>query len=78
MAKAKASASCKIFVARLSESITADDLKEHFEKFGAVTDVYIPKPFRAFAFVTFQESKTAQSLFGKDHLIKGMKKSLVL
>ena len=53
---AKASSSCKIFVARLSETITADDLKEHFEKFGPVTDVYIPKPFRSFAFVTFQVS----------------------
>ena len=41
-------------MARLSETITADDLKEHFEKFGPVTDVYIPKPFRSFAFVTFQ------------------------
>lgn len=69
---AKANASCKIFVARLSETITAEDLKEHFEKFGPVTDVYIPKPFRSFAFVTFQESKVAQSLFGKDHLIKGV------
>ena len=40
----------------LSETITADDLKEYFEKFGPVTDVYIPKQFRSFAFVTFQES----------------------
>ena len=47
-------ASCKIFVARLSETISAEDLREHFEKFGPVTDVYIPKPFRSFAFVTFQ------------------------
>ena len=54
---AKASSSCKIFVARLSETITADDLKEHFEKFGPVTDVYIPKPFRSFAFVTFRVRK---------------------
>jgi len=69
---AKQSASCKIFVARLSETISADDLKEHFEKFGPVTDVYIPKPFRSFAFVTFEEAKIAQSLFGKDHLIKGV------
>jgi len=69
---AKVSSSCKIFVARLSETITADDLKEHFEKFGPVTDVYIPKPFRSFAFVTFQESKVAQSLYGKDHIVKGV------
>ena len=69
--KAKVAASSKIFVARLSATITTEDLKEHFEKFGPVTDVFIPKPFRSFGFVTFQESKTAQSLFGKDHLIKG-------
>jgi len=69
---AKANASCKIFVARLSETISDHDLKEHFEKFGPVTDVYIPKPFRSFAFVTFQEAKIAQSLFGKDHVIKGV------
>ena len=37
-----------------------------------MTDVYIPKPFRSFAFVTFQEAKVAQSLFGKDHVIKGV------
>merc|ERR1719445_2781334 len=67
----KAAASCKIFVARLSESVTPEDLKEHFETFGTVTDIYIPKPFRAFAFVTFLESRVAQSLFGKDHVIKG-------
>jgi len=69
---AKVNASCKIFVARLSETITPEDLKEHFEKFGPVTDVYIPKPFRSFAFVTFQEAKVAQSLFGKDHVVKGV------
>jgi len=71
--KAKVAASSKIFVARLSAAITTEDLKEHFEKFGPVTDVFIPKPFRSFGFVTFQESKTAQSLFGKDHLIKGVR-----
>lgn len=69
---ARATASCKIFVARLSESITTDDLRQHFDKFGEVTDIYIPKPFRAFAFVTFHDSKVAQSLFGKDHIIKGV------
>ena len=45
----------KIFVARLSETITADDLKVFFEKFGPVTDIYTPKPFRSFAFVAFNK-----------------------
>lgn len=68
----KAAASCKIFVTNISEAITVDDLKEHFETFGVVTDVYVPKPWRAFAFISFAESRVAQSLFGKDHVIKGV------
>ena len=68
----KAAASCKIFVTNITEAIGNEDLKEHFETFGTVTDVYVPKPHRAFAFVSFSESRVAQSLFGKDHLIKGV------
>ena len=44
---------CKVFVGRCTEDMTADHLKEYFSKFGEVTDVFIPKPFRAFAFITF-------------------------
>lgn len=33
-------------------------------------DVFIPKPFRAFAFVTFADAGTARSLCGEDHIIK--------
>ena len=40
--------------------MTADDLREYFSKFGEVTDVFIPKPFRAFAFVTFLDPEVAQ------------------
>jgi hypothetical protein len=65
--------SCKIFVARVTEALTPDDIRKHFEEFGQVTDVFYPtKPFRGFAFVTFVESMVAQSLLGKDHIIKGI------
>ncbi len=37
-----------------------------------MTDVYIPKPFRSFAFVTFDSPDTAQNLIGEDHIIKGV------
>ena len=40
--------------------MTADDLRDYFSKFGEVTDVFIPKPFRAFAFVTFLDPEVAQ------------------
>ncbi|CAG0891076.1 unnamed protein product [Darwinula stevensoni] len=63
---------CKVFVGRCTEDMTAEDLREYFAKFGEVTDVFIPKPFRAFAFVTFADPEMAQSLCGEDHIIKGI------
>lgn len=63
---------CKIFVGRVSESITADDLRNYFCQFGEVTDVYIPKPFRSFAFVTFDSPDIAKNMIGEDHIIKGV------
>jgi len=62
----------KIFVGRVSEELTKADLKEYFSKFGEVTDVFIPKPHRGFAFVSFCDSYVAQQLQaeGEDHIIK--------
>ena len=62
----------KIFVGRLTENVALDDLREYFGKYGEIADVFIPKPFRAFAFVTFHEPDVAQSLCGEDHIIKGV------
>jgi len=63
----------KIFVGRVSEDLTKEDLKNYFSKYGEVTDVFIPTPHRAFAFVTFVDPAVAQELqdAGEDHLIKG-------
>jgi len=65
---------CKIFVARLTQAVSEEDVKSHFSTFGEVTDVFYPtgKTFRGFSFVTFKEAKVAQSLIGKDHDIKGV------
>ncbi|KAL3860145.1 hypothetical protein ACJMK2_010310 [Sinanodonta woodiana] len=68
---AQAAMSRKIFVARCTEDMSIDDLRDYFSKFGEVVDVFIPKPFRSFAFVTFQDAHVAQSLCGEDHIIKG-------
>ncbi|XP_049874519.1 TAR DNA-binding protein 43-like [Pectinophora gossypiella] len=62
----------KVFVGRCTEALTADDLREYFAAFGQVTDVFVPKPFRAFSFVTFLDPEVAQSLCGQDHIIKGV------
>ena len=61
----------KIFVGRCSEEISTEDLRCYFCKFGEVVDVFIPKPFRAFAFVTFADADVVQPLCGDDHIIKG-------
>ena len=58
-------------MARCTEDITTEDLRTYFEEYGDVIDVFIPKPFRAFAFVTFQDPEVAQRLCGEDHIIKG-------
>jgi len=61
----------KVFIGRLTEYITNEDLMNHFSQFGEITDVYIPKPFRGFAFVTFLNPEIAQGLCGEDHIVKG-------
>lgn len=61
----------KVFIGRCTEDLSQDDLRNYFAKFGEVVDVFIPKPFRAFAFVTFADAEIAQSLCGDDHIING-------
>ncbi|XP_016351307.1 TAR DNA-binding protein 43-like isoform X3 [Sinocyclocheilus anshuiensis] len=61
----------KVFVGRCTEDMAADELRQFFMQYGEVTDVFIPKPFRAFAFVTFADDQVAQSLCGEDLIIKG-------
>jgi len=61
----------KIFVGRLTEDLTTDDLREFFSKFGEIIDVYIPKPFRGFAFVTFNDPQSARQVCGENYIIKG-------
>ncbi|XP_037390824.1 TAR DNA-binding protein 43 isoform X1 [Pygocentrus nattereri] len=62
----------KVFVGRCTEDMTTDDLRQFFMQYGEVTDVFIPKPFRAFAFVTFADDQVASSLCGEDLIIKGV------
>lgn len=60
----------KIFVARLPDNIAPDDLRQYFSKYGTIKDIYIPKPARSFAFVTFHDSNVVRTLFGT-HIING-------
>lgn len=62
----------KVFVGGCTEDITADDLRDYFYKYGEVTDVFVPKPFRPFSFVTFLDPEMAQSVCEENHVIKGV------
>ncbi|XP_029434480.1 TAR DNA-binding protein 43 [Rhinatrema bivittatum] len=62
----------KVFVGRCTDDMSADELRQFFTQYGEVVDVFIPKPFRAFAFVTFADDQVAQSLCGEDLIIKGV------
>ena len=37
-----------------------DDLREYFSTFGPLADVYIPRPHRGFAFITFEKGDDAE------------------
>lgn len=47
-------------------------MNEHFSQYGVVKNVYIPKPFKAYGFVTFKDASVAQSLCFEDHIVKGV------
>jgi len=61
----------KLFIGKLKEGTTTDELREHFSAYGNITDVYIPTNFRGFGFVTFESQETARDVMGKTHMIKG-------
>ena len=43
----------KVYVSYHVETLTNDEMRQHFEQFGEVEDVFVPTPWRHFAFVTF-------------------------
>ena len=63
----------KLFVGRCPSGITTDDLREYFSKFGELADVYIPTPFRNFAFITYASQDEGRSALQADHVLRGMR-----
>lgn len=64
----------KVHISDLSEDTTEADLQGFFEKYGKITQVYRPKPFRRYAFVTFESSSVAQNLVKEGSVIFNHKK----
>jgi len=63
----------KLFVGRCPGGTTEEDLKEYFSKFGELTDVYIPTPFRNFAFITYSSQDEGRTVLQGNHSIKGVR-----
>ncbi|KAK5974301.1 RRM domain-containing protein [Trichostrongylus colubriformis] len=66
----------KIFVGRLLDKISESTLREFFEKeakqvveSASVTDVFIPRPFRGFAFVTFTHAEVAEKMVKSNNFV---------
>ena len=62
----------RIYVGRCTKELTEDILRSYFSQFGVVTEVYVPNPFKACAFITFQEARVAKSLIDEEHVIEGI------
>lgn len=62
-----------MFIGQCTEDLTEDILRDYFSKFGEISDLYVPKPFRAFAFVTFIEANAAKTVCAQEHRINDTK-----
>ena len=63
---------CKLFVGCLpmKPEATTQELQEYFGNFGEISDIYIPKPYRGFGFVTYQEGSDVQKVLAQTHRLR--------
>ena len=63
---------CKLFVGCLpiKPEATREELQDYFGEYGEISDVYIPKPYRGFGFVTFQDGNSAQRVLSQTHRLR--------
>jgi len=61
----------KLFVGRLPNGTTTDDLEKYFSQYGEIKDTYIPQPFRNFAFLTFGSTEDGRACIRENHEMNG-------
>ena len=54
-------------------TLTTRQIREFFQQYGDVTDVYITKPFRKYGFCTFTQSRPAKELYDRSVTIGDVK-----
>ncbi|KAF0926799.1 hypothetical protein E2562_027401 [Oryza meyeriana var. granulata] len=66
----------RIFVARIPQSVDESMFRRHFEAFGEITDLYMPKEHgskghRGIGFITFQSAESVDSIMQESHELDG-------
>ncbi|KEH27526.1 RNA-binding (RRM/RBD/RNP motif) family protein [Medicago truncatula] len=66
----------RIFVARIPPSVTEETFRSHFEKYGDITDLYMPKDqgskmHRGIGFITFGNAESVENLMSETHELGG-------
>lgn len=63
----------KLFVGRLPDGTTQQELDKHFSQFGELKDTYIPSPFRNFAFITYASTEDGRACLRENHVLNGVR-----
>ncbi|GAB2282617.1 hypothetical protein Dimus_017156 [Dionaea muscipula] len=66
----------RIFVARIPQSVNEDEFRSHFEAYGGITDLYMPKDpttkgHRGIGFITFEKPESVDNLMSNTHELGG-------
>lgn len=66
----------RIFVARIPQSVTENAFRSHFEKYGEIVDLYMPKDpagkaHRGIGFITFDNAESVDNLISDSHELGG-------
>lgn len=66
---------CKFFIGCLPNDpeTSTEELRAYFSQFGQLSDVYIPKPYRGFGFVTYLDGYEAQSMYKEIHVLRNQR-----
>jgi len=61
----------RLFLTKVPQDVTKDDLQLYFEQFGQLEDVYVPGNGKGIAFVSFSDpAQTARILQSQQHTVK--------
>ena len=71
---------CKFFVGCLLTNLeaTTDELRQQFSEYGDLSDIYIPRPYHGFRFVTYVDGYEGQKMMSQQHMIHGSRLNITV